>query len=167
MAVRKAEAVWNGDLKGGNGHLKTGSGAVEGSYSFSSRFEDGGGTNPEELLGAAHAGCFSMALAAGLGRAGFEPKRVATTAAVHLTKDDSGLSISRIDLAVDAAANQLEGARRTGRFSRIQRLARDDLQLDDLCRQGRRAQKRRNERRSAFPHGQDSKFSTTIRHPAA
>ena len=81
MAVRKAEAVWNNGLQDGDGRVKTGSGAVDGAYSFSSRFEDGGGTNPEELLAAAHAGCFSMALAAGLGKAGFSPKRVTTTAA--------------------------------------------------------------------------------------
>jgi osmotically inducible protein OsmC len=110
MAVRKAEAIWNGDLKGGDGSLKTGSGAVAGSYSFSSRFEDGGGTNPEELLAAAHAGCFSMALAAGLGKAGFQPKRVATIAAVHLTKDDSGLSISRIDLTCEAEVPGIDAA---------------------------------------------------------
>jgi osmotically inducible protein OsmC len=102
MAVRNAEATWNGGLNDGNGTLKTGSGAVEDAYSFSSRFEEGKGTNPEELLGAAHAGCFSMALAAGLGRAGFSPKRVHTTAAVHLTKNESGIAISRIDLKTEA-----------------------------------------------------------------
>lgn len=110
MAVRKAEAVWNGGLQDGNGSLKTASGAVDGSYSFSSRFEDGGGTNPEELLAAAHAGCFSMALAAGLGKSGFAPKRVATTAAVHLTKNEGGLSISRIDLTCEAEVPGIDPA---------------------------------------------------------
>ena len=110
MAVRKAEAVWNNGLQDGNGRIKTGSGAVDGAYSFSSRFEDGGGTNPEELLGAAHAACFSMALAAGLGKAGFSPKRVATTAAVHLTKDESGLAISRIDLTCEAEVPGIDAA---------------------------------------------------------
>lgn len=120
MAIRKANAVWNGGLQDGNGTMKLGSGAFEGRYSFSSRFEDGTGTNPEELLGAAHAGCFSMALAAGLGKAGFAPKRVATEARVQLMKNDAGLAISRIELdcvgevpGIDAAtfAQHAEGAR--------------------------------------------------------
>lgn len=96
--VRTAEAEWNGDLKGGKGKLALGSGAFAGSYSFSSRFEDGSGTNPEELLGAAHAGCFSMALANALAMAGHVPTSVHTTAAVHAGKDESGFKISRIDL---------------------------------------------------------------------
>lgn len=95
---RRADARWNGDLKGGNGSVKLGSGAYEGPYSFGSRFETANGTNPEELLGAAHAACYSMALAAGLGRAGHAPKSIATTATVHLTKGDAGFSISGIDL---------------------------------------------------------------------
>jgi len=110
MAVRKAEAVWNGGLQDGNGHLKTGSGAVDMDYSFSSRFEEGAGTNPEELLGAAHAGCFAMALAAGLGKAGFSPKRVSAQSAVHLTKTDAGLSISRIDLTCEAEVPGIDAA---------------------------------------------------------
>ncbi len=95
---RKAEAQWNGGLKNGTGTLKTGSGAVNGPYSFTSRFESGAGTNPEELLGAAHAGCFSMALSAALEKAGHPATSVATTATVHLTKGDAGFSISGIDL---------------------------------------------------------------------
>lgn len=95
---RTSEAAWSGDLKGGKGRVKLGSGAFEGHYAFASRFEDGPGTNPEELLGAAHAGCFSMALAASLGKAGHAPKHIATTAHVHLEKGDSGFSITRIDL---------------------------------------------------------------------
>lgn len=95
---RKAEARWNGGLKGGNGNLKVGSGAFSGPYSFAGRFESGGGTNPEELLGAAHAGCFTMALSAALERAGHTPASVTTTATVHLTKGDAGFSISGIDL---------------------------------------------------------------------
>ena len=102
MAIRTAKAAWNGSLKEGDGTLALGSGAFEGRYSFNSRFEDGAGTNPEELLGAAHAGCFSMALAAGLGRAGFAPKRVETVAKVHLGKTDAGLAITRIDLETRA-----------------------------------------------------------------
>jgi osmotically inducible protein OsmC len=95
---RKAEARWNGDLKAGAGTVKLGSGAFEGPYSFTSRFESGAGTNPEELLGAGHAGCFSMALAAGLAKAGHAPKSVHTTATVHLTRGDAGFSITGIDL---------------------------------------------------------------------
>ncbi len=100
MAVRKASAKWEGTLKEGKGTLTTGLG--EHAYSFSSRFEEGAGTNPEELLGAAHAGCYSMALNAGLERAGYSATYVNTTAHVHMTKDDSGLSISKIDLKTEA-----------------------------------------------------------------
>lgn len=95
---RIAEAGWSGDLKSGKGHVKLGSGAYEGPYSFTSRFEDGAGTNPEELLGAAHAGCFSMALSLALSTAGHVPKKIATTAHVSLEKGESGFSITRIDL---------------------------------------------------------------------
>jgi osmotically inducible protein OsmC len=95
---RKAEAQWNGGLKAGSGSVKLGSGAYSGPYSFTSRFESGSGTNPEELLGAAHAGCYSMALSAALEKAGHPATRVHTTATVHLTKGDAGFSISGIDL---------------------------------------------------------------------
>lgn len=98
MPTRTAEATWKGDLQQGTGSLELGSGAYQGAYSFSSRFESGTGTNPEELIGAALAGCFSMQLAANLSRAGFTVDHVHTTANVHLTKGDSGFSISRIDL---------------------------------------------------------------------
>src|SRR3954467_3518919 len=102
MPVRKANAVWEGGLKDGHGTVKLGSGAFEGRYSFASRFEEAGGTNPEELIAAAHAGCFSMALSAGLGRAGFQPKRVHTTAAVKLDKVGEGFEITHIDLECEA-----------------------------------------------------------------
>ncbi|HYO14463.1 MAG TPA: OsmC family protein [Thermoanaerobaculia bacterium] len=98
MPVRKANAVWEGSLKEGQGKVSLGSGAYEGRYSFGSRFEEAGGTNPEELIGAAHAGCFSMALSAGLGRSGHNPKRVATNAKVHLEKVGEGFKITRIEL---------------------------------------------------------------------
>jgi osmotically inducible protein OsmC len=98
--ARQAIAEWKGDLKGGSGHVKTGSGAYEGNYSFTTRFEDKPGANPEELLGAAHAGCFSMALANMLATAGFVANSVHTTADVHLGKDDQGFLITRIDLTV-------------------------------------------------------------------
>src|SRR6184192_497109 len=102
MPTRNAEAVWEGDLKGGNGRVKLGSGAFEGKYSFATRFEEAPGTNPEELIGAAHAGCFSMALTAALGRGGFSPKRVFTKAAVHLEKVGDAFAITRIDLDCEA-----------------------------------------------------------------
>src|SRR5213596_1003871 len=100
MPVRKAEAEWNGTLKDGSGRIKFGT--FEGAYSFASRFESGKGTNPEELIGAAHAGCFSMALSAGLGRAGFTPTRIQTEARVHLEKAEDGFKISRIQLLTEA-----------------------------------------------------------------
>lgn len=102
MPVRKAEAVWNGNLREGRGEVSLGSGAFKGAYSFGSRFEQATGTNPEELIGAAHAGCFSMALAAGLGKAGFAPARVHTTAQVTLDKVGEGFKITRILLQTDA-----------------------------------------------------------------
>ena len=94
MSVRNASATWNGTLNDGSGTMKLGSGLYEGSFSFASRFESGPGTNPEELIGAAHAGCFSMFLSALLSGDGFTPTSVNTTAAVHLT---DGPAISKIE----------------------------------------------------------------------
>src|SRR6266699_1687958 len=102
MAVRTAIAKWEGALKDGHGTMSIGSGAFEGQYSFSSRFEEGTGTNPEELIGAAHAGCFSMALSGGLERAGHPPTSIETSARVHLERGDSGFRISRIELSTTA-----------------------------------------------------------------
>ncbi len=99
MAVRSSSAEWKGSLKEGAGSMKLGSGAYEGPFTFASRFESGKGTNPEELIGAAHAGCFSMFLSALLTDAGFVPTRVHTTAAVHL---DEGPKISLIELTTEA-----------------------------------------------------------------
>ncbi len=98
MAVRVASAEWKGNLPKGSGTLETETGAVKGSYSFASRFEEGAGTNPEELIAAAHAGCFSMAFANGLAAAGFEPNSIRTTARVFLEKGPDGFGISRITL---------------------------------------------------------------------
>jgi osmotically inducible protein OsmC len=120
MAIRTSEAEWQGDLKGGHGTMKLGSGAFEGQYSFSSRMEEGAGTNPEELIAAAHAGCFSMALSFALSQAGHPPSKIHTTAKVHFGPADGGFAISRIDLqtegsvpGIDAAAFQkaAEGAK--------------------------------------------------------
>lgn len=102
MPTRNADATWNGALRDGNGSFTTASGVVEGAYSFSTRFEDGSGTNPEELIAAAHAACFSMALANELGKAGHGSESVTTTAKVHLEKDDGGFSISKIELVTRA-----------------------------------------------------------------
>lgn len=110
MAVRSAEAKWSGTLQDGKGTVKLESGAFEGNYSFTSRFEEGTGTNPEELLGAAHAACFSMALNAALGRAGYAPEYVNTTAKVHLVKTDAGLSITKIDLITEAKIPDIDEA---------------------------------------------------------
>ncbi|PYV40743.1 MAG: peroxiredoxin [Acidobacteria bacterium] len=103
-----ASAIWEGSLREGKGKMKLGSGAFEGAYSFASRFEEGSGTNPEELIAAAHAGCFSMALSAGLGRSGFTPKRIQTTAKVHLVKADEGFKIGKIELSTDAEVPQID-----------------------------------------------------------
>jgi osmotically inducible protein OsmC len=98
MPVRSAEAVWEGGLKNGKGKMKLGSGAFEGSFSFASRFEEGKGTNPEELIGAAHAGCFSMALSFILEQAGYKPDHVHTTSKVRIDKVGDGFKITAIDL---------------------------------------------------------------------
>jgi lipoyl-dependent peroxiredoxin len=108
MPVRTSSAVWEGDLKSGKGKMKLGSGAFEGAYSFASRFEEGTGTNPEELAAAAHAGCFSMALAHGLASAGFTPTRVSTTARAHLEKRPEGFRIPVIELVTEAVVPRID-----------------------------------------------------------
>jgi lipoyl-dependent peroxiredoxin len=102
MAKRQASARWDGSLTDGNGTMRMATGAFEGPYSFQSRFEEGDGTNPEELIAAAHAGCFSMALSAELGRAGNEPESVETDATVHLEEVEGGFAITRIELSTRA-----------------------------------------------------------------
>ena len=111
MPGRTAEAVWKGDLQTGSGTLKVGSGAFSGAYSYKSRFEDGTGTNPEELLGAAHAGCFTMALSAALSREGFKVNSVDTTATVHLERTDKGMAITRIDLVTKGDVDGVDEAK--------------------------------------------------------
>ncbi len=111
MPSRKAEAEWEGNLTEGSGRLKLGSGAFDGPYSFKSRFEEGqSATNPEELIGAAHAGCFTMALTAQLTRAGQPPTRVHTTAQVKLEKVGEAFSITRIDLNTEAEIPGIDDA---------------------------------------------------------
>jgi osmotically inducible protein OsmC len=111
MPVRKGEAQWDGTLQEGKGVLRLASGAYEGQYSFGSRFEEGTGTNPEELIAAAHAACYSMALAGALGRNDFPPTRVSTTADVHLGKTDAGFRIQRIDLRTEAEVPGIDDAK--------------------------------------------------------
>lgn len=109
---RKATARWTGGLKNGNGSLSTASGALSDlKYSFTTRFEDGPGTNPEELIGAAHAGCFSMALSAQLGEAGFEPARIDTAATVTLEKVEAGWTITAVHLDVKASVPGIDATR--------------------------------------------------------
>ena len=110
MPVLSASAVWKGDLKGGGGTMKLESGAYEGKYSFGSRFEQDPGTNPEELIAAAHAGCFSMALSAALGRAGFSPASVSTTAKATLEITDDGPTITKIELTTEAVVPEIDDA---------------------------------------------------------
>ena len=110
MPVRKAEAEWKGSLREGSGKVKLGSGAFEGAYSFASRFESGKGTNPEELIGAAHAGCFSMALSAQLGNAGLTPDSIRTNATLSMDKLDSGWTITAIHLDVTGKVPKADAA---------------------------------------------------------
>jgi lipoyl-dependent peroxiredoxin len=108
MPTRTAEAEWNGDLPSGKGDMEFGGGAFSGQYSYGSRFEEGAGTNPEELIAAAHAGCFSMQLAGVLGQAGHAPDSVRTTAKIHLDKDEGGFSITRSELTTEAQVPGLD-----------------------------------------------------------
>jgi lipoyl-dependent peroxiredoxin len=108
MSIRSASAVWEGTLKEGQGQMRLGSSAYEGAYSFMSRFEEGEGTNPEELIGAALAGCFSMALSAELTRSGFPPKRISTEARVHFERVDGKATITCIDLNTEAEVPQID-----------------------------------------------------------
>jgi lipoyl-dependent peroxiredoxin len=110
MATRQATAEWQGTLMEGSGHVRSAAGTFDGAYDFRSRFEDGAGTNPEELIGAAHAGCFSMALSGILTKAGHPPQSIQTTAKVHLEKQGEGFAITRIDLDTDAVVPGLDDA---------------------------------------------------------
>jgi osmotically inducible protein OsmC len=110
MAIRTATAEWKGSLPSGTGTVATASGAVEGSYSFQSRFEEGAGTNPEELIGAAHAGCFSMQLSGVLGAQGAEPDYIRTEAKVQILKEGEGFTIKKIDLVTTARVPGIDDA---------------------------------------------------------
>ncbi|MDY6867085.1 MAG: OsmC family protein [Chloroflexota bacterium] len=108
MIKRTAQARWQGDLKNGRGSMALGSGAFEGQYSFTSRFEDGKGTNPEELIGAAHAGCFSMALSSALSNDGYTVDEIQTEATVSMDKGDNGFVITGIKLNTKARVRDIE-----------------------------------------------------------
>ncbi|MFZ0390533.1 MAG: OsmC family protein [Calditrichia bacterium] len=108
MPVRHASAEWKGTLKEGQGVMQLGSGAFRGNYSFGSRFEEQQGTNPEELIGAAHAGCFSMALSLALGEAGYNPEMIHTKSRVNLEKAGEGFKISDITLSTEASVPNID-----------------------------------------------------------
>lgn len=110
MPTRKAHARWEGSLKGGKGRVDLGAGALTAAYSFASRFEEGAGTNPEELLGAAHAGCFAMALSLALGQAGFEPEYVDVNAHVTIAPRDGGFQITKSHLVCEARVPGIDQA---------------------------------------------------------
>lgn len=137
MIKRTAAAVWQGDLKDGSGSLELGSGAFKGQYSFTSRFEDGVGTNPEELIGAAHAGCFSMALSGDLSKAGYIVDEIKTKAIVSMEKGEAGFGITGVKLVTKARVRDIEmaefakiasGAKQNCPVSRA--LASVDIQLE-------------------------------------
>jgi osmotically inducible protein OsmC len=110
MPIRKSKAEWDGGLKDGAGRMSIGDGVFEGTYTWASRFEEGEGTNPEELIGAAHAGCFSMALSSGLGKAGYTPKRISTTAEVSLDTVEGARTITKIMLSTEAEVPGIDEA---------------------------------------------------------
>src|SRR6187551_1584807 len=110
MPTRKAHARWEGSLKEGNGEVDFGNGLFKGAYSFASRFEGGKGTNHEELLGAAHAGCFAMALSLVLGNAGFKPDYVDATAHVTVAPQDGGFKITKSHIVCEAKVPRIDPA---------------------------------------------------------
>jgi len=110
MAIRKAHAEWKGALRDGIGEVALGSGSYKGPFSFKSRFENGTGTNPEELIGAAHAGCFTMALSAMLTQAGHPPTLLSTDAAVHIDKVGDGFEITQIELTTQGQVPGIDAA---------------------------------------------------------
>ena len=108
MPIRKSRATWEGNVKQGQGTILLESYGIEIPYSFAGRFEEGVGSNPEELIGGAHSGCFSMALALLLGEAGYPPTRIETTAGVHLEKRGEGFAIAKIELETRVAVSGID-----------------------------------------------------------
>jgi osmotically inducible protein OsmC len=121
MVLRKGKAIWEGNLKEGKGTMELKSGVFKGAYSFKSRFKDGSGTNPEELIGAAHAGCFSMALANILAEAGHTPKKVSTSADVQLDEVEGEPTITKITLNTEAKVPDIDA----GEFNKYAENAKD------------------------------------------
>ncbi|MEU4419174.1 OsmC family protein [Actinoplanes sp. NPDC024001] len=132
MPIRTASARWEGNLTEGSGTVKTGKGGYQGNYSFKSRFEEGEGTNPEELIAAAHAGCFSMAFSKGLADAGFTPTSVETTAKVHLDKGDAGFGVTRIDLETVGDVPGIDDAK----FQELAEAAKENCPISQLLKPG-------------------------------
>ncbi len=134
MAIRTASARWEGTLSAGNGVMRTGSGGLEAPFSFGSRFADGDGSNPEELIGAAHAGCFSMALSKGLEDAGFPPATVETTAGVHLDVVDGKQTVTTIDLNTRADVPGIDAAT----FAKVAEATKENCPISRLLSPGAR-----------------------------
>ncbi|HEY7223391.1 MAG TPA: OsmC family protein [Micromonosporaceae bacterium] len=132
MAIRTANARWEGTLTEGSGVMRTGKGGLSGPYSFKSRFEEGEGTNPEELLGAAHAGCYSMALSKGLADAGFPPGAIDTTASVHFDQVAGAPTVTRIDLVTTATVTGIDNAE----FQKIAAATKDGCPISRLLAPG-------------------------------
>jgi lipoyl-dependent peroxiredoxin len=132
MPIRTASARWQGNLTEGSGTIRTGKGGYEGNYSFKSRFEEGEGTNPEELIGAAHAGCFSMAFSKALADAGHPPTSVETTAKVHFDKTDAGMTVTRIDLEAMGNVPGVDEAE----FAKLAETAKDNCPISRLLSPG-------------------------------
>jgi lipoyl-dependent peroxiredoxin len=132
MPIRSSSARWQGTLTEGSGTIRTGKGGFEGNYSFKSRFEEGEGTNPEELIAAAHAGCYSMAFSKGLSDAGFPPTSVDTTANVHLDKTDAGMTVTRIDLTTVGVVPGIDQAE----FMKIAEGAKENCPISRLLSPG-------------------------------
>ncbi len=130
MPTRKASAAWEGDLQSGRGSLRTESGAASGAYSFSSRFEQGAGTNPEELLAAAHAACYAMALSGGLGKAGKQPTKIEANAACTVEKVDAGFKVTKMHLLVRAAVKDIADAE----FQQIAAAVRDGCPISGVMK---------------------------------
>ncbi len=132
MAIRTANARWEGTLTEGSGVIRTGKGGLSGNYSFKSRFEEGEGTNPEELIGAAHAGCYSMALSSELTKAGFPPSAIDTIASVHFDRVDEKPTVTKIELVTSASVPNIDDAE----FQRIAEAAKNGCPISRLLAPG-------------------------------
>jgi len=132
MAIRTADAEWKGTLRQGQGHMRFGKGAFDGQYNFGSRFEEGAGTNPEELIAAAHAGCFSMAFSAGLEQAGYKPEEINTTAKVRIQPVNGAPTIDRIELTSTAKVAGLDNAA----FQKIAADTKENCPVSRLLKKG-------------------------------